>query len=44
MLRELITILRSSDPLRAMRDNFARMLQITYEMTVANTGNGEETP
>jgi phosphate uptake regulator len=35
MLRELITILRSSDPLRAMRDNFARMLQITYEMTIA---------
>jgi phosphate transport system protein len=35
MLRELITILRSSDPLRAMRDNFARMLQITYEMTLA---------
>ena len=34
MLRELITILRSSDPLRAIRDNFARMLRITYEMTL----------
>lgn len=35
MLRQLIAILRSSDPLRAMGDNFARMLRITYEMTVA---------
>ena len=34
MLRELITILRSSDPLRAMRDNFIRMLQITHKMTI----------
>jgi phosphate uptake regulator len=34
MLRELLTILRSSDPLRAMRDNFVRMLQLTHEMTL----------
>ncbi len=35
MLRELLAILRSSDPLRAMGDNFTRMLQITNEMIVA---------
>ncbi len=33
MLRELIAILRSSNPLRAIGDNFARMIQTTYEMT-----------
>jgi len=34
MLRELLAILRSSDPLRAMGDNFTRMLEITNEMIV----------
>ncbi len=34
MLRELLSILRSNDPLRAMGDNFTRMLQITNEMIV----------
>jgi phosphate uptake regulator len=35
MLRELLSILRSTDPLRAMRDNFARMVQTAREMTIA---------
>jgi len=35
MLRELMSILRSTDPLRAMRDNFKRMNQVAYEMTLA---------
>lgn len=34
MLRELLSILRSTDPLRAMGDNFGRMLQITNDMIV----------
>lgn len=34
MLRELLSILRSNDPLRAMGDNFRRMLQITNGMIV----------
>lgn len=33
MLRELISILRTKDPLQAVGDNFAKMLQLTYEMT-----------
>ena len=35
MLRELISILRSDNPLAALGENFARMLHITYEMTLA---------
>jgi phosphate uptake regulator len=35
MLRELITILRATDPLRAMHDDFTRMTQIAHDMTVA---------
>lgn len=33
MLRELISILRTKDPLQAVGENFAQMLQLTYEMT-----------
>jgi phosphate uptake regulator len=36
MLRELITILRATDPLRAMHDDFTRMTNIAHEMTVAS--------
>ncbi len=35
MLRELISILRSTDPLRAMGDNFSKMLHLAYEMNLA---------
>lgn len=35
MLRELITILRATDPLRAMHDDFTRMTRVAHEMTVA---------
>lgn len=35
MLRKLLSILRSTDPLRAMNDNFAQMTQIANEMTLA---------
>ncbi len=34
MLRELLAFLRSSDPLRAMRDNFTRMLRVANDMIV----------
>ncbi len=34
MLRELLSIFRSEKPLAAMGENFARMLQITYHMTL----------
>lgn len=34
MLRELLSIFRSEEPLAAMGQNFARMLQITYQMTL----------
>lgn len=34
MLRELISIFRSDKPLSAMGDNFARMLQLAYDVTV----------
>lgn len=33
MLREFLSIFRADDPLRAMGENFARMLSLTYEMT-----------
>ena len=33
MLRELIKILRSKNPLSAINDDFARMIKLTYEMT-----------
>ena len=35
MLRELIAILRSTDPLRAMHDDFVRMTQMAHDMTMA---------
>jgi phosphate uptake regulator len=35
MLRELISILRSTNPLRAMGENFSRMLHIAYDMSIA---------
>lgn len=34
MLRELLSIFRSEEPLAAMGQNFARMLQIAYQMTL----------
>ncbi len=34
MLRELISILRTKDPLQAVGENFAQMLHLTYEMTL----------
>ena len=34
MLRELLSIFKTSNPLQAMGENFARMLTLTYEMTV----------
>lgn len=34
MLRELVSIFRSSKPLSAMGDNFAEMLKLTYETTL----------
>lgn len=34
MLRELLSIFRSDNPLRAMGENFAQMLQLTYELAV----------
>ncbi len=34
MLRELLSIFRSEKPLAAMGENFARMLQMTYQMTL----------
>ncbi len=38
MLRELLGIFRSDDPLSAMGANFASMLEVTYEMTVEAGG------
>ncbi|MFQ5789769.1 MAG: PhoU domain-containing protein [Acidobacteriota bacterium] len=35
MLRELLTIFRSDNPLRAMGESFARMLQSTFDMTLS---------
>ena len=35
MLRELISIFRKDDPLAAMGANFARMLNLTLDMTIA---------
>lgn len=35
MLRELLSIFRSGNPLSAMGDNFARMLKLAYELTVS---------
>ncbi len=35
MLRELLSIFRTYDPLRAMGQNFATMLTLAYEMTVS---------
>jgi len=34
MLKELLSILRSSEPLSEMGDNFSKMLGLTYEMTM----------
>ncbi len=34
MLRELLSIFRSSEPLAEMGENFAQMLRLTYEMTL----------
>ncbi len=34
MLRELLSIFRPGNPLRAMADNFAKMLELTHEQTV----------
>lgn len=34
MLRQLLSIFRSSDPLAAMGENFARMLKISHEITL----------
>jgi hypothetical protein len=33
MLRELLSIFRSGNPLSAMGENFARMLKLAYELT-----------
>jgi len=38
MLRELIGILRGSEPLRDMAQNFARMLRVTFDQTVRAGG------
>ena len=35
MLRELLSIFKTSNPLQAMGENFARMLRVTNEMTLA---------
>ena len=35
MLRELLSIFRTYDPLRAVGQNFATMLTLAYEMTVS---------
>jgi phosphate transport system protein len=35
MFKELLSVFRSSDPLRAMGDNFSEMLTLTYQMTTA---------
>ena len=35
MLRELLSIFRTSDPLRAVGESFAKMLRLTNEMTVS---------
>jgi phosphate uptake regulator len=35
MFKELLTVFRSSDPLRAIGENFSEMLRLTYEMTVS---------
>ena len=35
MLRELLSIFRTYDPLRAMGQNFSTMLTLAYEMTVS---------
>ena len=34
MLRELLSIFRPGNPLRAMADNFAKMIELTHEQTV----------
>ena len=34
MLHELLSILRTSDPLRAIGENFAKMVTTTHEMTI----------
>ena len=34
MLHELLSILRTSDPLRAIGENFANMVTTTHEMTI----------
>ncbi len=34
MLRELLSIFRSDNPLKAMADNFAEMLKLSYDLTV----------
>jgi phosphate uptake regulator len=46
MLRELISIIRSTDPLRAMHRNFMQMTQIASDMTLTagNTYFGERDP
>ena len=38
MLSELLSIFKTSNPLQAMGENFARMLTLTYEMTVEAGG------
>jgi phosphate uptake regulator len=38
MLRELMIILRSTDPLRSMHDDFVRMTEIAHVMTMAAGG------
>lgn len=35
MFKELLSVFRGSDPLRAMGENFSQMLTLTYEMTIA---------
>ena len=34
MLRELLSIFRPGNPLQAMADNFAKMIELTHEQTV----------
>ena len=35
MFKELLSVFRSSNPLRAMGKNFSEMLTLSYEMTLS---------
>ena len=38
MFKELLSVFRSSDPLRAMEKNFSAMLTLSYEMIISAGG------